>query len=109
MAKQEGPFFITGTIGQVCFYRLHEDYYARTKSSLNGTRVKSDPAFGKTMIYAGLLKEASLLASAVYRGLARDKRIHALYRQLTGEAMRLLREGKNIAETNEHLKHLCKV
>jgi len=107
MAKQEGPFFITGIIGPVCFYRLCEKYYVRTKSSLSGVRVKKDPAFAKTMAYAGLLKEASLLASSVYRALSDDKRQHALYRQLTGTAMRLLKEGKSIAETRELLNRLC--
>ena len=100
MAKQEGPFIITGTIGQLCFYRLHDDYYARTKSSLSGARVKNDPAFAQTMFYAGLLKEASVLASSVYRKMNKDKRKHALYRQMTGRAMRLLKEGKSIAEIN---------
>ena len=107
MAKQEGSFHITGTIGPVCFYRLYEDYYARRKSSLSGERVKKDPAFAKTMAYAGLLKEASLLASSVYRTLNNDKRQHALYRQLTGAAMRMLKEGKSITATRDQLKHLC--
>jgi hypothetical protein len=106
MAKQEGPFFITGTIGPVCFYRLYEEYYARTKSSLDRTRVKSDPSFAKTMVYAGLLKEASVLASSLYRNLDKDKRKHALYRQLTGKAIRLLKEGKSIAEAREQLSYL---
>ena len=107
MAKQLGPFFITGTIDRICFYRLDGEYYARSKSSLSGERVKTDPAFTETRMYASILKEASILASSVYRSLHSDQRQHVLYRQLTGMAMRLLKEGKSIAETREQLSRFC--
>lgn len=40
MAKQIGPVFITGTIGDICFYKMDGQYYARMKSSLSSKRVK---------------------------------------------------------------------
>ena len=86
MAKQAGPLFIRGMINKVCFYRLDGGYYAPSKSSLSGVRVKKDPAFAKTMANAALLKEASSLASLVHRNLGSEKRKHTLYRQMTGAA-----------------------
>lgn len=64
------------------------------KSSLSGKRVKKDPAFAATMYYANMLGIASKIASAVYRQLHKKQRIKGLYRQLTGEAMQLLKAGK---------------
>ena len=107
MAKQTGPLFITGTIDKVCFYKLDENYYARSKSNLSGVRVKKDPAFAKTMANAALLKEASALASLVYRNLDSKKRKHALYRQMTGAAMHWLKEGKSVAEVKIKVEDLC--
>ncbi len=63
----------------------------RTRSNLTGERVKTDPAFRKTMQYAGLLSRASKIASIVYGEVNPDKKQHTLYRKLTGEAMCWLR------------------
>lgn len=93
MAKQIGPLFFTGCMGDLCFYKLDGQYYVRMKSSLSGKRVKKDPRFRLTMLYAGLMGQASKIASAVYRVLPDDKRQHALYRVLTGEALCLLKKG----------------
>jgi len=81
----------TGTIGPVCIYQMHGRYFMRTRSSLTGKRVKKDPAFRKTMMYASLLGKASRIASAVYAKLPAEKKQHALYRKLTGEAMTWLK------------------
>lgn len=73
MAKFTGIPPITGTIGPICIYQMYEKYFMRTRSSLTGKRVKKDPAFRKTMEYAGLLAKASRIASAVYRTLRPGK------------------------------------
>lgn len=82
MAKQAGPFFITGTIDQICFYRMDGSYYARVKSSLDGKRVKKDPAFRETMRYAELMGKASSVASLVYRTLPEEQKVKGLFRKL---------------------------
>ena len=74
MAKQTGTIKISGTIGDICFYRLHEEHYARTKSSLSGKRVKHDPAFKGTMKYAALLACASKIASVIYKRLPEEQK-----------------------------------
>ncbi len=93
MAKQAGNIKITGTVYNVCFYKLGSQYYARAKSSLTGKRVKKDSAFRRTMQNAGLLAKASSIASSVYRKLPPNQRDRRLYQQLTGNAIRLLRQG----------------
>lgn len=93
MAKQAGPYFITGCIDNICFYQLDGQYYARTKSCLEGKRVKHDPAFKETMRYAGLMGQASRLASVVYRQLAREQKGKGLFKRLTGKTFRLLKAG----------------
>ena len=96
MAKQAGPVRIKGTIGDICFYRLHEEHYARTKSSLSAKRVKHDPAFKKTMKYAALLACASKIASVIYKQLPKEEKSRKKYQAMTGQIMRLLKERKNI-------------
>ena len=98
MAKQAGPFKITGCYDHICFYKMDGIYYARMKSSLTGKRVKKDPAFRRTMEYAGLLGQASKIASAVYRDSAMKKKEKGSYRKLTGQAMQLLKAGKTKEE-----------
>ncbi len=95
MAKQIGPFKITGCYDNICFYKMDGQYYARTKSSLDGKRVKKDPAFRKTRWHSDLLARSSKIAAAVYRDLPKEK---GLFRKLTGQAMRLLKEGKTTEE-----------
>lgn len=69
------------------------NHYARTKSSLSGKRVRTSPVFRHTMKYAGLLAKASVIGSAVYRLLPKEKRERQVYQKLTGMAMQLLKGG----------------
>lgn len=48
MARQNGIFKITGTIGDVTFYKSKDGYLAREKGTLDGKRIASDPAFQRT-------------------------------------------------------------
>ncbi len=86
------PPFI-GTRDNLTIYLMNGEYIIRIKSSLTGKRVKRDPAFAKTMMYAGWLKQASKIASVVYQQMPADERMYKQYRQLTGKAMSLLKEG----------------
>lgn len=86
------PPFI-GTKDNIVVYKRWGNYYIRTKSTLSGKRVKTSPAFKKTMQWAGLLGKASKIASKVYSQL--KQKDHQHYRALTGAAMKLLKEGLN--------------
>jgi hypothetical protein len=98
MAKQAGPYYLTGCYDDICFYKMDGIYYARMKSSLMGKRVKKDVAFKETMRYAALLASASKLASRLYRALPKESKGIAVYRKLTGEVMQLLKQGKTADE-----------
>jgi len=93
MAKQAGAILITGTIQNITFYEMDGQYYARLKSSLCGDRVKRDPAFALTMVYAERLALASRTAAQLYRSLPEEQRKVALYRKMTSTAMQLLKAG----------------
>lgn len=104
MAKQVGQIKIKGTIGGICFYKLDGNYYARTKSSLSGKRVKTSKAFQETMRYADLFAKASVIGSTIYRLLPKNKRDRKLYQQLTGKAMRMLKKGLTEKQVIKSLK-----
>ncbi len=108
MARQVGEIKITGTIGNICFYEMEGKFYARLKSSLTGKRVKKDPRFRLTMVYADLLAQASKLASCCYRSLPKEERVHAMYRALTGMAMQMLKAGMAAEEIAMHLEGVYK-
>jgi hypothetical protein len=93
MAKQAGVLKIRGTIAGICFYQLEGEYYARSKSSLSGKRVKQDPVFSETMRYANLLGKASVIGSTVYRSFSKERKSRTLYQKITGRAMKMLKEG----------------
>lgn len=93
MGKQRGPHFITGTVGNLTFYRLDGQYLVRAKSSLSRKRVKRSPAFRRTMAYAELLGRASRLAAKLYRSIPRKKQRVEVYRAMTGAAMGLFKQG----------------
>jgi len=96
MAKIVGPVppFI-GTRDNVTIYLMNGEYIARSKSSLTGKRVKKDPAFARTMEWAGRLKQGARIASFIYKQMPVEGRIYKQYREITGKAMSLLKEGFN--------------
>ena len=104
MAKQLGPKFIKRQcICNLQFYYMEGKYYVRKKSSLTGKRVKKDKKFRLTMIYAGILAQASKIASSVYRQIPKEERKHPYFRTLTGMAQKLLRKGVSAEEVYQQL------
>lgn len=103
MAKQCGEHTITGCYGNLCFYAMEGNYYVRMKSSLTGKRVKNDPAFAGTMRYAKLLGMAAKIASVVYKQMDKTQKAKGVYRQLTGAAMRMLKQGEYAAAVQQKL------
>jgi len=72
---------------------MFERYYIRTRSSLTGKRVKTDPVFYNTMKYADLMAKGSPIASKVYALIPLQNRKKDLCRKITGEAMTWLKYG----------------
>ena len=104
MAKQAGFIFITGCIGNICFYRLYNEYYARMKSSLSEERVKRDIAFRNTMQYAEWMAAASKIGSEMYRSFPKERKCRKIYQQLTGKALKMLRDGWRAEDISKALK-----
>ena len=98
MGRLLSPPLKYGTYCGICVYPMWGEPFVRKASSLTAERVKTAPEFKPTMAWANRLKAASRLGSAVYAMLAPSRRKHKLYRTLTGQAMRLLREGKTEGE-----------
>ncbi|TAM96004.1 MAG: hypothetical protein EPN39_14080 [Chitinophagaceae bacterium] len=74
------------------------------KSSLTRKRVLKDPKFQLTRVHASLLGEAAKIASRVYRLITGERKKHTLYREITGKAIYMLREGKDKEEAFEILR-----
>jgi hypothetical protein len=108
MAKQIGFLKIIGTIGDITFYEMDGQFYARKKSSLDGKRVKKDPRFKRTMEEAIGFGKASAAAREVYWALPAEQRLHGVYGRLTGRMRKLMRAGKTAKEAQLQLLHeLC--
>jgi len=95
MAKQVGEKFITGTYGDVCFYYMQGQYYARMKSSLNSKRVKRDKRFERTMQLAHLFGVASKIVSLLYRKLPKTEQGKDVRYMLLRKARLALAAGKS--------------
>ena len=90
---------IEGTPGGIItFYKMGGRYFARSKSSLTGKRVKKDKKFKRTMHNAGMLTKASEIVSPIYNALTEDWRCHDLYLKLIGIGVRLLHAGKTVED-----------
>jgi len=108
MAKQTGIFKIIGTIGDVTFYEMDGEFYARKKSSLDGKRVKKDPRFRRTMEESIEFGKASAATREVYWSLPVEMRVHGAYGRLTGRIRKMMRAGKTPKEAQlQLLFELC--
>ena len=99
MARQAGVIKITGTIGDITFYQLEEEYYLRKKTSLNRKRFLKDPAFAGSRIRSAQFGVASSLASRFYRSLPKEKKGHGIIGKLSGMANTFLQQGYTTDET----------
>lgn len=93
----------TGTIGNATYYVMNGIGYVRSKSSLSGKRVKTSPAFKKTMEFARKLGEASTLASALYKTVPAKQKSIGLFRKITGMVITGFRKGNNVEEVKKEV------
>jgi hypothetical protein len=108
MAKRLTYNIITGNDPhlRMCFY--YSPYFDqniwRRGSSLTGKRTKKDPAFKGFRQSSSRMKEASPIAASLYKLVPEQVKQYALYRTLTGEAIKMLKEGMEAALIIETLK-----
>ena len=94
MARLIGDIKFTGTIENLCFYKMYGEYYVRTKSSLDGKRFWKDEAFEGSRKSCSLLARASRIASSFYKSYPKEYRTKGLFNQMTGKVKLWLKEGK---------------
>ena len=73
MAKNSSLIKISGTLGDLTFYRMDGKDIVRRKTSLNKKRVKSDPAFENSRKSSAVFGAASSLAKETYWALPKEK------------------------------------
>jgi hypothetical protein len=94
MAKLKGPLKIQGTLGDITFAKTTDGYIAKEKTSLDGKRIATDPAFQRTREngaeFARAGKASKLLRNAVHGLLqhAKDSRVTS---RLTGEMIKVIK------------------
>src|SRR6202040_3401564 len=93
MAIKRGNIFVTGTGGGLCTYVSKGRCIVRSASSLTGERVRKDLAFEGFRRSGNRMKEASPLAGLLYNQIPKEKRQFSLYRQLTGEVLKRIKQG----------------
>jgi hypothetical protein len=88
----EGTPPITGTVDCLTIYQLPDKkWYVRMRSSITAKRIKKDPVFKGFRNSSFRMKDASPIASRVYKLLAVKK--YPLFREMTGKALLLLKMG----------------
>lgn len=94
MAKLKGPLKIKGTIGEITFSRTENGYIAKEKTSLDGTRIATDPAFQRTREnnaeFGRAGKATKLLRNAI-RTLLQNAKDRKVTSRLTSEMMKVIK------------------
>ena len=94
MAKQKGIIKIKGTIGDMTFYKTQDGYIVKEKTSLEGSRIASDPAFQRTREngseFGRAGKAGKVLRNAIRNQLqnAKDNRVVS---RLTTEMLKVIK------------------
>ena len=108
MGKRLTYNIITGNDPHLGLNFYYSPYFnqniCRKASSLTGERTKKDPAFKGFRKSSNRLKEASPNAASLYKRVPEQIKQYSLYRTLTGEAIKMLKEGMEAALITETLK-----
>lgn len=86
MAQQKGIIKLAGTIGNITFYKSQDGYLAKEKTSLDATRIATDPNFVRTrengVEFGHAAKVAATLRRA-FRGVILNSRDNRMVSRLT--------------------------
>lgn len=100
MARQSGLIKIKGTLDNVSFYKTKDGHLARMKTSVDGKRIASDPAFERTREnnaeFGNIASAGKLLRDAV-RSLA----MNASDGRVTARMTSLMAKIKNLDLTSD--------
>jgi hypothetical protein len=108
MCKRLTYNIITGNDPRLGLSFYYSPYFnqniIRKASPLTGERTKKDPAFKGFRKSSSRLKEASPIAASLYKQIPEQLKQYALYRTLTGEAIKMLKQEIDVALITETLK-----
>lgn len=94
MAKLKGPLKIQGTLGDITFAKTTDGYIAKEKTSLDGKRIATDPAFQRTREngaeFSRAGKAGKLLRNAVH-GLLQNAKDNRVTSRLTRQMMKIVK------------------
>jgi hypothetical protein len=111
MPIKKDDIAITGTQEGITCYISQGKNIFRTASPLTGARVKKDPAFVGFRKSSNRLREAAPIAASLYHQIPKEKKEFSLYRRLTGEAIKMIRDGvdKAIIMHTLHIRYIVPV
>ncbi len=95
MARQKGLIKLKGTIGDITFYKTKDGHLAKERTSLDGARILSDPAFVRTkengQEFGSAAGDGKLLRRAVNPNMitAKDNRVTSRLTQLFVKILKL--------------------
>ena len=92
MVINNGEFAYTGSDGGICGYFLFDLNIIRKPSARTGAGMQKNVAFDGFRKSSGRLKEASPIAAALYNRLPKAQKQYSLYRLLTGETIKMIKE-----------------
>ena len=94
MAKQKGIIKVKGTIGDMTFYKSQDGYIVKEKTSLEGSRIATDPAFQRTREngneFGRAGKAGKILRNAI-RNQLQNSKDNRLVSRLTKEMMKVIK------------------
>ena len=109
MARQIGHIKLIGTAGNLTFYKMGDDYYARMKSSLTGKQFRTLKCFEGSRRSEDRFGTGNRIAGEVYRCIPDGQRVRALYCVLMSKAIALLKHGEGEAAVKAALQEFAGV
>src|SRR4249920_2282108 len=93
MATQEGHIKITGTIGNLTYYKMGGKYLVRMKSSLTRKDVRTKKCFEGSRRSSTRFGAGNIIASEVYQSLPAKQKVYNLFPSLRTKAIALVKQG----------------
>lgn len=94
MAKQEGIIQLKGTIGNITFAKTSGGYVAKRKTTLDGSRIATDPVFVRTRennTEFGRAGKAGKIMRTAFRNVLQNSRDSKIASRLTKEMMKVIK------------------
>ena len=98
MAKQKGIVKLTGTIGDVSFYKSQDGFLARGKGGVDKSRIKNDPAFQRTRENGqefGRAAKAGKVLRTAFRILIQNAKDRHVVGRMTKSMLEIVKSDKS--------------